>query len=67
MKIGNGYEYNNLYLLMVINPKGAMNIAESGDSNLIRHSQLDHMSQAGPDRLMAIDYILKLQTKMDFY
>ena len=34
MKIEHGYKYNNLYPLMEINPDGAVNIAESQDSNL---------------------------------
>ena len=48
MKIGNGYKYKSLYPLMAINPDGAVNIAESLDSNL-RHGRLGHVSQAGLD------------------
>ena len=59
LKIGNGCKYNNLYTLMAINPKGAMSTIESQDINLW-HGQLVHMSQVGLDRLMAINYILKL-------
>ena len=46
LKIGNGYKYNNLYPLMMIIPKGVVNITESWDSNLW-HSQLGDMSQVG--------------------
>ena len=61
-----GYKYDNLYRLMAINPKGAMkHIAESQDSNLW-HNRLGNMSQDGIDRLTAIDYIPKLQTKTNF-
>ena len=65
MKIGNGCKYNNLYPLMVINPKGAVNIIESQDSNLW-HGRLNHMSQAELDQLMTINYIPKVLTKTNF-
>ena len=65
MKIGCGYMYNNLYALMVINPKGIVNVAKSQDSNLW-HGQIGHISQAELDQLMTIGYILRLQTKADF-
>ena len=66
MKFGNGCKYNNLYLHMVINMDGIVNIAESLDSNLW-HGRLGHMSQVGLGRLLAIGYIRKLQSKKDFY
>ena len=59
MKIGCSYKYNNMYSLVAINPEGTMNVAESQDSNLLS-GRLGHMFDAGLDRLMAIDYILKL-------
>mgnify|MGYP000152591075 CR=1 FL=1 len=65
LKIGSGYKYNNLYPLMVINPEGAVNVAEKTDPNLW-HGRLGHMSQAGLNQLMAVGYIPKLLTKMDF-
>mgnify|MGYP000647985522 CR=1 FL=1 len=52
MKIKNGYNYNNLYPLMAINPEGVVNIGESWDSNLW-HNLLGHMSRVGLDRLLA--------------
>ena len=51
---------------MVINPEGAVNIAEKTDLNLW-HGRLGHMSQADLDWLMAVCYILKLQARKDFY
>ena len=65
LRIGNGHKYNNLYPMMTINPEGAVNVAEKTYSNLW-HSRLGHMSQAELDRLMAIGYIPKLQTKTNF-
>ena len=50
---------------MMINLDGAVNIIESGDSNLW-HGRLGHMSQTGLDKLMAIGYISKLEIKTDF-
>ena len=50
---------------MTINPVGVMNVAEKTNPNLW-HDQLNHISQAGLDRLMAVGYIPKLQAKTDF-
>ena len=65
LQIGSGQKYNNLYPLMELNPKGAVNVAEKTDLNLWQ-GRLYHMSQAGLDRLMAVGYIPKLQAKTDF-
>ena len=45
LQIGSGQKYNNLYPLMVLNPKGAVNVAEKTDLNLWQ-GRLYHMSQA---------------------
>ena len=66
LKIRSGHKHNNLYPLMAINPKGAVDVAKKTDPNLW-HGQLDNMSQAGVDRLMVVGYIQKLQAKRDFY
>ena len=50
MKIECTCKYNNLYLLMAIDPEGTMNVIESQDSNLW-HGRLGHRSQAELDRL----------------
>ena len=63
--IRSGHKYNNSYPLMVIDPEGFMNIAEKIDPNLW-HDRLNHMSQAGLDQLMTVDYIPRLLTKTDF-
>ena len=65
MKVGNGYKYNNLYPLMMINPEGAVNLAKSWNSNLW-HNRLGHISQDGLDRLTMIGYIPKLQAMTEF-
>ena len=65
LRIGSGHKYNNLYPLMAIDSEGVVNVAEKTDPNLW-HDRLSHMSQAGLDRLMAVDCILKLQAKTDF-
>ena len=66
LRIEREHNYNNLYPLVAINPKGAVNIAEKTDSNLW-HDRLGHMSQAELDQLMVVGYIPKLQAKTDFY
>ena len=50
---------------MTINPVGVMNVAEKTNPNLW-HDQLNHISQAGLHRLMAVGYIPKLQAKTNF-
>ena len=65
LRIGSRHKYNNMYLLMVINPEVVVNVAKKTDPNLW-HNRLGHMSQAGLDRLMAVDYIPKIQAKTDF-
>ena len=65
LRIRSRHKYNNLYPLMVINPEGVVNVTKKTNPNLW-HGRLGHMSQAGLDRLMAVSYISKLQTKRDF-
>ena len=49
---------------MVINPEGTMNVTKKTE---LWHDRLSHMSQAGLDWLMSVNYITKLQEKTDFY
>ena len=56
LQIVPGEKYNNLYLLIVINREGSINVAEM-TTTTVWHGRLSHMSQSGLERLSTMSYI----------